>query len=512
MTATELRQRLDKGELSSRELTEAILDRIDELEPSVGAFVTVTREEALAAADAADKALAEARAEGRIGKGASGKGGAGSGAASSGVHPLLGIPGSVKDNIATAGVKTTASSKVLAQWVPPYDAAVVAALKEAGAPVVGKTNMDEFAMGSTTQYSQVKKTHNPWHLDRTPGGSSGGGAASVAAGMAVWGLGTDTGGSIRQPAANCGIVGMKPTYGLVSRFGAIAMASSLDQVGPFTRDVADMAILLNAVSAPDPRDTTSAPGPRPDFTAALRPEAKGLRIGLPKEFYGDGIAPDVRAAVEKAARQLEEAGAELVELSLPHAKYALPAYSIIVPAEASSALARIDGVRYGLRAEAGDVNRMMTDTRAQFGLEVKRRILLGTFVRGRREYEHYYVQALKVRAVIQEEFTKAFAGVDVMLTPAAPTTALPLGDLPSDPVREYSADLCTVPVNLAGLPALSMPCGVDEEGLPIGLQLIGPAFGDEAVLQAAYTYEQLAWPKGAGRQWRGDKEVAVHGR
>lgn len=504
MTIRELRQRLDAGELSSRELTESILERIEQLESTVGAYVTVTADEALAAADAADKALQQARERGG--------GGAGSTANGSGVHPLLGVPGSVKDNLATAGTATTASSKVLADWVPPYDAAVVQALRAAGAPIVGKTNMDEFAMGSTTQYSQVKITRNPWGTDRVPGGSSGGGAASVAAGMAVWGLGTDTGGSIRQPAANCGIVGMKPTYGLVSRFGAIAMASSLDQVGPFTRDVADMAVVLNAISEHDPRDSTSSSAARPDFTDALKAEAKGLRIGIPKEFYSEGIAPDVRAAVEKAAAQLEAAGATLVEISLPNVKYALPTYSILVPAEASSALARIDGVRYGLRAEAEDVTRMMTGTRAEFGPEVKRRILLGTYVRGREAYEHYYVQALKVRAVLKAEFARAFEGVDVMLTPATPTTALPLGEQPSDPVREYSADLCTVPVNLAGLPALSLPCGVDEQGMPIALQLIGPAFGDAAVLQAAYTYEQLVWPEGSGRQWRAGKEVAVHGR
>lgn len=495
LTIRELRQRLDGGDLSSRELTEAMLDRIDELEPTVGAYVTVTREEALSAADAADKQLKVAR----------------NGDADDD-NALLGIPGNVKDNVATAGVATTASSRVLADWVPPYDATVVAALKAAGSPILGKTNMDEFAMGSTTEYSAVKPTRNPWALDRVPGGSSGGGAASVAAGMGVWGLGTDTGGSIRQPAANCGIVGMKPTYGLVSRFGAIAMASSLDQIGPFTRDVADMAIVLNAISGHDPKDSTSSPEPRPDFTESLRADAKGLRVGIPEQFYGEGIASDVRAAVEKAIKELEAAGATIVQVSLPNVKYALPAYSIIVPVEASSALARLDGVRYGARAEAGDVATMMTDTRARFGPEVKRRILLGTYARGADVYERYYVQALKVRALLKQEFEQAFADVDVMLTPATPTTALPLGERPADPVREYSADLCTVPVNLAGLPALSMPCGVDEDGLPIALQLIGPAFGDAAVLQAAYTYEQLVWPRGAGRQWRGDKEVAVDDR
>lgn len=500
LTARELRQRLDAGELSSRELTEATLERIETLEPNIGAFVTVTAEEALAAADAADKRLREARENGT---------GAGAGNV---VNPLLGIPVSVKDNICTAGVRTTASSSILADWTPPYDAAVVQSLRSIRAPIVGKTNMDEFAMGSTTEHSAIKKTHNPWDLNRVPGGSSGGAAASVAAGMAVWGLGTDTGGSIRQPAAFCGVVGMKPTYGRVSRFGVIAMASSLDQVGPFTRDVADCALALNAISGHDPRDTTSAQGDAPDFTEALRAEAKGLRIGIPKEYYGEGIAADVRAAVEDATRQLEAAGATVKEISLPSTEYALSTYYVLVAAEASSALARLDGVRYGLRAEAGDVTRMMMDTRARFGPEVKRRILLGTYVRGADVYETYYVQALKVRALLRAEFERAFQEVDVLLTPATPTTALPLGERPADPVREYSADVCTVPVNLAGLPALSMPCGVDADGMPIALQLIGPAFGDAAVLQAAYTYEQLAWPDGAGRQWRGDKEVAVDGR
>lgn len=501
LTARELRQRLDAGELSSRELTEAVLSRIEQLEPTVGTYVTVTADAALAAADEADKRLAEARKNGGAG-----------GASDSKMNPLLGIPVSVKDNMCTQGVPTTASSRVLADWVPPYDATVVQALKAIGAPIVGKTNMDEFAMGTTTEHSAVKPTRNPWNPERVPGGSSGGAAASVAAGMAVWGLGTDTGGSIRQPAANCGVVGMKPSYGRVSRFGVIAMAPSLDQVGPFTRDVADCAWALNAISGHDPRDSTSLRGETPDFTEALRAKAKGLRIGIPTQYYGEGISADVRTAVEEAAAQLEAAGATLKEISLPHSQYALSTYAVLVAAEVSSALARLDGVRYGLRAEADDVTRMMLQTRAELGSEVKRRIILGTFLRGADVYDQYYVQALKVRALLRSEFARAFEQVDVLLTPATPTTALPMGERPTDPVRESIADVCTVPVNLAGLPGLSMPCGVDEAGMPIALQFIGPFGGDAAVLQAAYTYEQLAWPEGAGRQWRGDKEVAVHGR
>lgn len=494
LTARELRQRLDAGELSSRELTEAILQRIEQLEPTIGAFVTVTEEEALAAADAADKQLADAKSNGAD------------------VHPLLGIPVSVKDNLCTDGVRTTASSKLLADWIPPYDATVVRTLKAAGSPIVGKTNMDELAMGSTTQYSAIKKTVNPWDTSRVPGGSSGGAAASVAAGMAVWGLGTDTGGSIRQPAAYCGVVGMKPSYGRVSRFGSIALGPSLEQVGPMTKDVTDAAWALQAISGHDPLDATTIAGERPDFAKALRAEAKGLRIGLPAQYFDDGIDAEVRAAVEKAAEQLEAAGAQLQEISLPVSEYALNAYTVLVATEASSALARLDGVRYGLRADADDVTAMMTETRAQLGPEAKRRILLGTYLRGKDVYEDLYVQALKVRAMLREEFARTFEQVDVLLTPATPTIAVPLGDQTGNPVRDYRSDVCTVPINLAGLPSLSMPCAVAEEGLPIALQFIGPALGDEAVLQAAYTYEQLAWPEGAGRQWRKGKEVAVNVR
>lgn len=489
LTIRELRARLEAGDVSSVEATEHVLKRIEELDGHVGAYLTVTAEQALAQAKAVD----EARARGEQ------------------LHPLAGIPGSLKDNICTDGVRTTAASKVLEEWVPPYDGTIVTKLKEAGAPIIGKTNLDEFAMGSTTESSAFKKTRNPWHKERVPGGSSGGAAASVAAGMAYWGLGTDTGGSIRQPAAFCGVVGMKPSYGVVSRFGVIAMASSLDQAGPFTRDVADMAEVLNVLAGHDPKDSTSSPQPALDFTEALKADAKSLRIGVPKEFFGEGVSAEVREAVEKAIKALEDAGATVKEVSLPHVDYALNVYSIIAPAEASSNLARIDGVRYGVRAKAGDVPTMMEQTRSLLGLEVKRRIVLGTFVRGKDVYEQVYVPATKVRTLVRQQFANVFGEVDVLMTPASPTTAFELGRKVRDQMEAYAADVCTVPVNLAGLPALSMPCGVGADGLPIGLQIIGPAFGDAKVLQAAYTYEQLAWPTGAGRGWRAGKEVDVDG-
>lgn len=489
LTVRELRQRLAAKEVSSAEVTEHVLRRIEQLDPHVGAYLTVTADQALAAAKAAD----EARARGEA------------------VHPLAGVPGGLKDNIVTEGVRTTAGSRVLENWTPPYDATVVRRLKDAGVPVLGKTNMDEFAMGSSTETSAFKKTRNPWDAGRAPGGSSGGSAAAVAAGMGYWALGSDTGGSIRQPAAFCGVVGMKPTYGLVSRFGLIAMASSLDQIGPFTRDVADAAELLNVIAGHDPKDSTSAPGRAPDFTAALKAEAKGLRIGLPKEYFTEGISAEVQAAVRQAAAELERAGATVEEVSLPHAEYALGAYYMIVSAESSSNLGRYDGVRYGRREAGADVPAMMTATRALLGSEVKRRIVLGTFVRGKERLPEYYMRAARVRTLLRRDFEQAFEKVDVLLTPVTPTTAFPLGRRVRSQMEAYAADICTVAVNLAGLPALSMPCGVGAHGLPIGLQFIGPAFGDAQVLQAAYTYEQLAWPEGAGRAWRAGKEVDVDG-
>ncbi|MFS8582438.1 MAG: Asp-tRNA(Asn)/Glu-tRNA(Gln) amidotransferase subunit GatA, partial [Limnochordales bacterium] len=434
LTVRELRQRLAAKEVSSAEVTEHVLRRIEQLDPHVGAYLTVTADQALAAAKAAD----EARARGEA------------------VHPLAGVPGGLKDNIVTEGVRTTAGSRVLENWTPPYDATVVRRLKDAGVPVLGKTNMDEFAMGSSTETSAFKKTRNPWDAGRAPGGSSGGSAAAVAAGMGYWALGSDTGGSIRQPAAFCGVVGMKPTYGLVSRFGLIAMASSLDQIGPFTRDVADAAELLNVIAGHDPKDSTSAPGRAPDFTAALKAEAKGLRIGLPKEYFTEGISAEVQAAVRQAAAELERAGATVEEVSLPHAEYALGAYYMIVSAESSSNLGRYDGVRYGRREAGADVPAMMTATRALLGSEVKRRIVLGTFVRGKERLPEYYMRAARVRTLLRRDFEQAFEKVDVLLTPVTPTTAFPLGRRVRSQMEAYAADICTVAVNLAGLPALSM--------------------------------------------------------
>lgn len=487
LTIRELRARLEAGDVSSAEVTEHVLRRIEALDEQLGAYLTVTADAALAAAKAAD----EARARGAQ------------------VHPLAGIPGSLKDNLCTAGVRTTAGSRVLENWVPPYDATIVERLKAAGAPILGKTNLDEFAMGSTTETSAYQKTRNPWNRERVPGGSSGGAAASVAAGLAYWSLGSDTGGSIRQPAAFCGVVGMKPTYGRVSRYGLIAMASSLDQIGPFGREVADVAELLNVIAGYDPKDSTCSPEPVPDYTAALRAEAKGLRIGVPKEFFGEGISAEVREAVQKAVKAMEDAGAEVKEVSIPHVDYALTVYAIVVAAEASSNLARYDGVRYGVRVDSPDLPTQMASTRALFGPEVKRRIVLGTYVRTKKVLDKYYVPAAKVRTILAREFAAVFREVDVLMTPASPTTAFALGRQVRSQLEAYAADICTLPVNLAGLPGLAMPCGVGADGLPISLQIIGPAFGDAAVLQAAYTYEQLVWPTGAGRAWRAGKEVDV---
>ena len=488
MTAHELRQKLDAGELSSRELTEAFLKRIEQLDGTLGAYLTVAAEEALEQARAFD----EARANGEA------------------IHPLGGIPVAVKDNLCTRGLRTTAASRMLENWVPPYDATVVERLRAARAPILGKTNMDEFAMGSSTETSAFKVARNPWDLDRVPGGSSGGSAIAVAAGLAVWSLGSDTGGSIRQPAAYCGVVGMKPTYGRVSRYGLLPFASSLDQIGPFTLDVTDCALALSLISGFDPRDSTSVDMEVPDYAAALRAEAKGLRIGIPVEYMSQPIDGDVRAAVEGALKLLEENGAQLKEVSLPSTRYAVQTYYMIAPAEASSNLARYDGVRYGLRVPAADVPRMMEETRSRgFGPEVKRRIILGTYVLSAGHYDAYYKKASQVRTLIRRDFERAFGEVDVLIAPTTPTTAFRLGDKTQDPLAMYMMDIFTIPVNLAGLPGLAMPCGVDRQGLPVGLQIIGPPFREDLVLRAAYTYEQLAWPQGAGRHWRAGREVAV---
>ena len=467
---------------------QSLLDQI--VASSLNSFISVDAEAVMRAAQAADQAYA----------GPAGAAGA-----------LCGIPVAVKDLIDVAGMRTTMGSEQYAQNLAAGDAEVVRRLRAQGAIIIGKANTHEFAYGPTgdrSYFGAVCNPHNPAHMT---GGSSSGSAAALGGGLCAGALGTDTSASIRLPAALCGVVGMKPTYGLVSRFGLIAMASSLDQIGPFTRDVADAAELLNVIAGHDPKDSTSAPGRAPDFTAALKAEAKGLRIGLPKEYFTEGISAEVQAAVRQAAAELERAGATVEEVSLPHAEYALGAYYMIVSAESSSNLGRYDGVRYGRREAGADVPAMMTATRALLGPEVKRRIVLGTFVRGKERLPEYYMRAARVRTLLRRDFEQAFEKVDVLLTPVTPTTAFPLGRRVRSQMEAYAADICTVAVNLAGLPALSMPCGVGADGLPIGLQFIGPAFGDAQVLQAAYTYEQLAWPEGAGRAWRAGKEVDVDG-
>lgn len=473
MTAHQLAELLRKKEVSAGEATRAVYERIHQVEGEVHAYVTLTEDKALEAARAADARLA----------------------AGDGVEPLTGIPAGIKDNICTRGVRTTCSSRILENFLPPYDATVVRKMTEAGAVITGKLNMDEFAMGSSTENSAFFKTNNPWDLTRVPGGSSGGPAAAVAAGEAIYTLGSDTGGSIRQPAALCGVVGMKPTYGLVSRFGLVAFASSLDQIGPFTKDVRDCALVLNLICGHDPLDSTSSPYQLPDFTTFLTGEVKGMRIGVIREFLGEGVAPGVAREVKAAIKKLEELGAEVEECSFPTAEYALPVYYLIAPAEASSNLARYDGVAYGFRARppegrGHDMIEMYMETRSQgFGAEVKRRIMLGTYALSSGYYDAYYLKALKVRTLIREDFDRLFRSYDVLVSPTSPTTAFRIGEKAGDPLTMYLSDVFTIPVNLAGLPAISIPCGLDD-GLPVGLQLIGPAFGEGAILRAAYAFEQ----------------------
>lgn len=473
MTARELASALEAGEVSAVEVTQAFFERIDAVDDQVGAYLTLTRESALRQAEEAD--IRRKRGED--------------------VPPLLGVPIALKDNLCTDGVRTTCASRMLEHFVPPYDATVVTRLKEAGMPILGKTNMDEFALGSSTEYSALKKTRNPWNLQRVPGGSSGGSAAAVAASLAPLALGTDTGGSIRQPAAFCGIVGMKPTYGLVSRFGLVAAASSLDQIGTMTKDVADTALLLNVIAGYDPYDSTSVKREIPDYFASLESDVSKLRIGMPVEFFAADIHPEVRAAIEAAVKRMEALGAEVVEVKLPHSAYALSAYYVIASAELSSNLGRFDGVRYGHRANVeGDVFTMFRHSRSEgFGPEVKRRILLGTYVLLSGNYRDYYLQAMKVRALIAKDFEQAFQQCDVIVAPATANVAFPFDGVP-DPAEMHALDLFTVPVNLAGLPAISLPCGLNSEGMPIGMQLIGPTFGEVQLLQAAYALEQEIGP------------------
>ena len=469
-SAHELHALLEKKEITAKELTEDVFSRVDAVEDKVKAYLMLTKDAALKAAGEADAKVACGETLGF----------------------LEGIPGAIKDNICTKGIRTTCASKILENFVPPYDATVVSKLHAAGRTVVvGKANLDEFAMGGSSENSAYQTTHNPWNLDCVPGGSSGGSAAAVAAGTAIWALGSDTGGSIRQPAAFCGVVGLKPTYGRVSRYGLVAYASSLDQIGPLTRDVTDAAHIMNIIAGNDPMDSTSSPSEVPDYTQALTPDVKGMKIGLPKEFFVDGMEAEVEAAVRKAIDDFTAMGAEVVELSLPHTKYAISTYYLIAPAEAATNLERYDGVSYGERIDGEDLVQMMTNTRTElFGEEVKRRILIGNYALSAGYYDAYYLKALKVRTLIQQDYTDAFQKVDVILAPTAPTAAYKIGAMVSDPLKMYLQDICTVPLNLAGLPGISVPCGETGTGLPIGLQIIGKPLDEATILRAAYTYEQ----------------------
>lgn len=474
LTISELRQKLARREISARELTTGCLERVRAVDERIHAFLSWDEQDALAQADAADKLLAS--------------NGAG--------KPLLGIPVGMKDVIAAKGHPLGCGSKILGNFISPYDATVTEKLRAAGAIVFGRLNMDEFAMGSSTENSAFVTTRNPWDTSRIPGGSSGGSAAAVAADECIASLGSDTGGSIRQPAALCGCVGLKPTYGRVSRFGLVAFASSLDQIGPFTKDIRDAATMLGVLSGHDPRDSTSVPEPVPDYVAALDGRIKGLKLGLPKEYFIGGMDPKVTAAVQVAVKQLQSAGAEVVEISLPHTDYAVATYYIVATAEASANLARFDGIRYGLRVEGADPIELYSKTRgAGFGAEVKRRIILGTYVLSSGYYDAYYLRAQKVRTLIRRDFLKAFEKVDAIVTPTTPTAAFKVGEKSDDPMQMYLSDIFTISCNLAGICGISLPCGFTENPrLPIGLQILGKPFGESTLLKIAHAYEQAtAW-------------------
>ena len=470
LTVHELKEKLAKKELTSYEITKAYSDRIKEKEPDVQAFVTTLDDDAVEKAKEMDKKIENGEVESK----------------------LAGIPIGIKDNICTKGIKTTCSSRMLENFISPYDATVMEKINNEGLINLGKLNMDEFAMGGSTEHSYFHVTRNPWNLNKVPGGSSGGSAAAVAAGMVPWALGTDTGGSIREPAAFCGVVGLKPTYGLVSRYGIVAFASSLDQVGPITKDVRDCAMLLNIIAGHDKMDTTSVDRPKVDYTKALKNDVKGLKIAVPKEFFGEGINEEVKAKLEEAMETYKELGAEVTEVSLDIAEYALATYYIIACAEASSNLGRFDGVRYGHRAkEYSNLKELYRNSRTEgFGEEVKRRIILGTYVLSSGYYDAYYKKAQQVRTLVMNEFKKIFDEYDVILTPTSPTVAFDIGSKINDPLAMYLADICTVSVNIAGLPGISIPCGVDSTGMPVGMQLIGNRFAEETLLNAAYTFEQ----------------------
>ena len=467
-TIHEYAELLKQKKLSSVELTKQYLARIEKADAQIGSYITVCPDDALAAAGKADERIA--RGEATL---------------------LTGIPVGIKDNICTEGITTTCASKMLYNFVPPYDATVTKRLKNEGAVILGKLNMDEFAMGSSTESSYFKKTKNPYDLTRVPGGSSGGSAASVSADLAPYALGSDTGGSIRQPAAFCGNVGLKPTYGLVSRFGLIAFASSLDQIGSFTKDVTDCAIVLNAIAGYDKMDSTSVDADKTDYTKVLGLPLKGMKIGVPKQYLESGIQAEIREAVENAIKVYEMLGAECEECSLPLSKFALPAYYLISSAEASSNLARFDGIKYGYRAEEyHGLTDLYEITRSEgFGEEVKRRIMLGTYALSSGYYDAYYKKAQQVRGLIKRDFAACFEKYDVLLTPTTPTTAYKFGEK-SDPVAMYMGDICTVAVNIAGLPAISIPAGLDKKGMPIGIQLIANSFEERKLLTAAFAYER----------------------
>jgi len=474
LSIEELQSMIKAGKTGYSEITESVFSRIDAVEDKVRSYVTLNREEAISQAREAD-----------------------SNTGSDERNTLYAMPLAIKDNICTKGVKTTCSSLMLENFIPPYESSVTEKLKERGYILAGKTNLDEFAMGSSTENSAFGYTRNPWDLERVPGGSSGGSAAAVAADECIAALGSDTGGSIRQPAAFCGVVGLKPTYGRVSRYGLVAFASSLDQIGPVTKCVKDSAILLNAIAGHDLSDSTSADVPVPDFTAVIGKDIKGMKIGIPKEYFIEGIDKEVEAAVRQGIKQLESLGAEPVEISLPHTGYAVATYYILATSEASSNLARYDGVRYGMRVDGDDLIDMYMRTREEgFGDEVKRRIILGTYSLSSGYYDAYYKKAQQARTLIKQDFEKAFKEVDVIVTPTAPTTAFKTGEKMEDPLQMYLTDIFTISVNLAGVPGISIPCGFTSANLPVGLQIIGKHFDEETILKAAHAYEQSTeWHK-----------------
>ena len=470
LTAVELGKKIKNKEITVKECVEAALAQIDAVEGQIHSFVTMDREGALKKAEEVQAKIDSGELTG----------------------PLAGVPVAIKDNMCTEGLLTTCSSKILYNFVPTYTSEAVLNLEKAGAVIIGKTNMDEFAMGSTTETSAFGPTKNPWNTDHVPGGSSGGSCAAVAAEEVPYALGSDTGGSIRQPSSFCGVVGIKPTYGTVSRYGLIAYGSSLDQIGPVAKDVTDCATILEVIASYDPKDSTSVQREEYDFTSALVDDVKGLRIGIPRDYFGEGLDEEVKTAVLGAAKALEEKGAIVEEFDLSLVEYAIPAYYVIASAEASSNLARFDGVKYGYRTEAYEgLHNMYKKSRSEgFGPEVKRRIMLGSFVLSSGYYDAYYLKALRTKALIKQTFDKAFEKYDVILGPAAPTTAPKLGDSLSDPIKMYLGDIYTISVNLAGLPGLSMPCGIDSKGLPIGVQMIGDCFKEKNIIRAAFAFEQ----------------------